>query len=79
MDLSNSSRNIYSRVSKANRSLSSPLLGRRVVITILRFGSRGLDCRSFRFSHALVLTVGSTTKLLGGCSGGQFSRHWSSS
>ena len=37
-----------------------PLLGRRAVIAVLRFGSRGLDCRSFRFSHAPVLTVGST-------------------
>ena len=57
----------------------SPLLGRRVVIAILRSGSRGLDCRSFRFSHAIVLTVGSTIELLVGCSGGQFARHWSGS
>ena len=48
----------------------SPLLGWRAVISILRFGSRGLDCRSFRFSHAPVLTVGSTVELLVGCSGG---------
>ena len=38
-----------------------PLLGQRAVIAIMRSGSRGLDCRSFRFSHALLLTVGSTT------------------
>ena len=47
-----------------------PLLGRRAVISILRSGSRGPDCRIFRFSHATVLTVGSTTELLVGCSGG---------
>ena len=41
-----------------------PLLGRRVVISILRSGSRGPDCRSFCFSHASVLTVGSTVELL---------------
>ena len=35
----------------------SPLLVRRAVIAILRSRSRGPDCRSFRFSHALVLTV----------------------
>ena len=38
-----------------------PLLRRRVVIAIMRFGSRGSDCRSFRFSHAYLLIVGSTT------------------
>ena len=26
-----------------------PFLGRQVVIAILRYGSRGPDCRSFRF------------------------------
>ena len=56
-----------------------PLLGRRAVIAILRSGSRGPDCRSFRFSHAPVLTVGSTTELLVGCLGGQFAPHWSGS
>ena len=55
------------------------LLGRRAVIAIMRSGSRGSDCRSFRFSHAPVLTIGSTVKLLVGCSGGQFARHWSGS
>ena len=54
----------------------SPLLRRRAVIAILRSGSRGPDCRSFRFSHAPVLIVCSTTELLIGCSGGQFARHW---
>ena len=54
-----------------------PLLRRRAVIAILRSGSRGPDCRNFRFSHALVLTVGSTAELLVGCSRGQFSRNWS--
>ena len=53
-----------------------PLLGRRAVIVIMRSRSRGLDCRSFRFSHAPVLTVGSTVELLVGCSEGQFTRHW---
>ena len=47
-----------------------PLLRRRAVIVIMRSGSRGSDCRSFRSSHALVLTVGSTAELLVGCSGG---------
>ena len=44
-----------------------PLLGRRAVITILRLGSQGSDCRSFRFSHAPTLTIGSTAGLLVGC------------
>ena len=53
-----------------------PLLGRRAVISILRFGFRGLDCRSFHFSFAPVLTVGSTAKMVVGCLGGQFALHW---
>ena len=53
-----------------------PLLRWQAVIAILRSGSRGLDCRSFHFSHAPILTVGSTTELLVGCSRGQFTRHW---
>ena len=56
-----------------------PLLGRRAVIAILRPGSRGPDCRSFRFSHALALTIGSIVRLLVGCSKGQFGQHWSAS
>ena len=56
-----------------------PLLGQRAVISIMRSGSPGPDCRSFRFSHALVLTGGSTAELLVGCSGGQFAWHWSGS
>ena len=56
-----------------------PLLGRRVVIAIMRSESRGPDCRSFRFSHAPVLTVGSTAKLLVFYLGGQFAQHWSGS
>ena len=55
------------------------LLGRRAVIAIMRLGSQGPDFRSFRFSHALVLTISSTTGLLGSCSGGQFVQQWSSS
>ena len=55
------------------------LLGRRAVIAIPRYESRGPDCRSFHFSHAPLLTVGSTAELLVGCSGGQFTRHWSGS
>ena len=54
----------------------SPLLRRRVVIAIMRYGSRESDCRSFHFSHAYVLIVGSTTELLVSCSRGQFARHW---
>ena len=49
-----------------------PLLGRRAVIDIMRSEPRGLDCKSFHFSHALVLTIGSTIGLLVGCSRGQF-------
>ena len=56
-----------------------PLLGQRAVIAIMSSKSQGTDCRSFRFSHAPLLTVCSTSKLLVGCSGGQFARHWSSS
>ena len=56
-----------------------PLLGRQAIIAILRSGSRGPDCRSFRFSHAPVLTVGRTAELLVGCSGGQFAQHRSGS
>ena len=52
-----------------------PLLGWRAIISILRYESHGPDCRSFHFSHVVVLTVGSTVELLVGCSGGQFSRH----
>ena len=47
-----------------------PLLGRQAVIAILRSESRGPDYRSFHFSHAYVLTVGSTVELLVGCSRG---------
>ena len=54
-----------------------PLPGRRAVIAILQSGLRVPDCRSFRFSHALALTIGSTTELLVGFSRGQFARHWS--
>ena len=56
-----------------------PLPGQQAVIAILRSGSRGPNFRNFHFSHAPVLTVGSTAELLVGCLGGQFSRHWSSS
>ena len=55
------------------------LLGWRAIIVILRSGFRGPDGRSFHFSHAPVLTVGSTAELLVGCSGGRFARHWSGS
>ena len=49
-----------------------PLLGWRAVIAISRSRFQGPDSRSFCFSHALALTVGSTTELLVGCSGGRF-------
>ena len=49
-----------------------PLLGRRAVISILRFRSRGPDCRNIRFSHAFVLTVSSIVELLVSCSEGKF-------
>ena len=54
-----------------------PSLGRRAVIAIMRSMSQGPNCRSFRSSHAPILTVGSTLELLVGCSEGQFARHWS--
>ena len=53
----------------------SPLLGQRAVISILRSGFRGPDGRSFRFSHAPVLTIGRIAELLVGCSRGRFARH----
>ena len=43
-----------------------PTLGRRAVISILKLGSRGPDCRSFCFSHAPALIIGSTIGLLVG-------------
>ena len=52
-----------------------PFLWRRTLIAIMRPRSRGPDCRSFRFSHAPVLTIGSTIGLLVGCSRGQFAQH----
>ena len=45
-----------------------PPLGQQAVITILRSGSQGPDCKSFHFSHAPALTIGSTVGLLVGCS-----------
>ena len=45
-----------------------PSLGWRAVIAILRSRSQGSDCRIFHSSHAPVLTVGSITELLVGCS-----------
>ena len=56
-----------------------PLLGRRVIIAILRSRSQGLDYRSFHSSHTPILTVGSTVELLVGYSGHQPVRHWSGS
>ena len=56
-----------------------PEPGRRAIIDIMRLGSRGPYRRSFHFSHTLVLKIGSIVGLLVGCSGGQFSQHWSGS
>ena len=53
-----------------------PSLWRRAVISILRLGSQGPYCRSFRFSHAPAPTIDSTAGLLVGCSEGQFAKHW---
>ena len=53
-----------------------PSLRWQAVIAILRSGSRGLDCRSFRSSQSPDMEVGSTVKLLVGCLGAQFARHW---
>ena len=79
VDLSGLSRILIPRDLRPIALCPPPLLGRRVVIAIMRFGTRGQDCRSFCFSHALVLTVGSIVELLVGCSGGQFAQHWSGS
>ena len=49
-----------------------PLPGGRYVTTILLSELRGPNRRSFYFSYAPTLTIGSTVGLLVGCSGGQF-------
>ena len=56
-----------------------PVPGWLSVVVILRPGSRGPDCGGFHFSHAPTLTIGSTAKLLVGCSGGRFAQHLSDS
>ena len=77
MDLASPSGHIDSRGSMANSSLSSTLAW--AIIAIMRLGSRGQDCRSFLFSHAPALTIGSTVGILVGFLGGQFAQHWSGS
>ena len=72
MNLYSPSRNFDSKGSTANRSLSSAYAWAASCYYYPQLWSRGPDCRSFRFSHALVVTVGSTIELLVGCSGGQF-------
>ena len=54
-----------------------PLPRLRAVIDIMKYGLQGPNYRSFHFSHAPALTIGSTVGLLVGCSGGQFAQHWS--
>ena len=39
----------------------------RAIISILSLGSQGSDCRCFFFSHAPILTIGSTAGQLVGC------------
>ena len=68
MDLSGSARDIDSRGLRPISPCLPLSLGRRAIIAILRSKSRGPDCRSFRSSHAPVLTVGSIVELLVGCS-----------
>ena len=54
----------------------SPFPEWRAIIAILWSKLQGPDYRSFHFSHAPALTIGSTSGLLVGCSGGQFAQHW---
>ena len=75
MDLSG----LYKRELRPIAPCPPPLPGWRDVTAILRSGLLVSDCRSFRFSNALALTIGSIVELLVGCSGGQFSQHLSDS
>ena len=79
MHLSSSVKDIDSKGSTTNRSLSSSLAWVARCNCYFESWVRGSDCRSFCFSHALVVTIGSTIELLVGCSGGQFSLQWSDS
>ena len=76
MDLSGLARDIDSKGSTSNCSMSSTCAWERSVVAILRPGSRGLDCGSFRFSLASALTIGSIVGLLVGCSEDQLAQHW---
>ena len=79
VDLSSSASDIDSKGQWLIAPCLPPALGRRSVVAILRLGSQGLDCGSFRFSHVLVLTIGRATRLLVGCLRGRFAQHWSNS
>ena len=56
-----------------------PLPGWRDVTAIFQSGLQVSDCRSFRFSNTLALTIGSTIGLLVGCLGGKFAQQLSDS
>ena len=64
MDLSGSAKDINSK----GQRLITPCLplapGRRSVVAIMRPMYWGMDYGGFRFSQALALTTGSTTRLL---------------
>ena len=66
MDLSGSARVSILGGQRLIAPYLPPVLGRRSIVTILKLGSRGPDCGSFRFSHAPALTIGSTAGLLVG-------------
>ena len=75
VDLSDPSRHIDSRGLRPIAPCPPPLPGRQSVTAILWSRLQGSDCKSFRFSRAPALTIGSTTGMLVGYSGGQFARH----
>ena len=49
--------------------------GRQSIVSILRPVSQGLDCGSFRFSHAHAPTIISIVGLLVSCSEDQLAQH----
>ena len=64
MDLSGSARDIDSKGSTVNRSLSSICAWAASYSCYSKAWVLRLDFKSFYFSHALVLTIGSTVGLL---------------
>ena len=71
MDLSGPSRNIDTRGSTANRSLSSALAWAASYNCYSKVWVSRAGCSRFHFSYPPVLIIGSTAESLVGCSGGQ--------